>query len=135
MRVMNWRTAAVLLASTILLNGCYGKGHKPMPSPPVTHSIVGIGIRFEKKPDDPAVRILDVIPEGSAAQAKLQSGDMVTTIDGKPVASLSSAEVTDLIRGEAGTLVTLKVLRGSRSFTVIIERRAITVSVDAAEGR
>jgi C-terminal processing protease CtpA/Prc len=56
----------------------------------------------------------------------------VTKVDGEPVASLPIAQIVDRIRGKAGTPVKLDVTRGSRHFTVDVERREVHVNADAA---
>lgn len=100
--------------------------------PAVTHSLVGIGVALQKKPQDSAATIMGVLPNGPAAQAKLQAGDKVTKVDGKSIETLSLAQTADVIRGEAGTSVKLDVVRGEQSFTVEIVRHQVSVATDAA---
>ena len=106
---------------------------KWIPIPPVTHSFVGIGVRLKKDEDASAATIVEVIPKGPAAQAKLLPGDLLVKVDGESIATWPSARIPERIRGEAGTSVTLDVVRGARQFTVTIVRRSLDIREDAAK--
>lgn len=66
----------------------------------------GIGITVQQKE---ANFFCYPYPESSAAAAGVSPGDMVVTIDGRPVAGKTLALVTGQIRGVPGTEVTLRV--------------------------
>ncbi len=90
----------------------------------------GIGITME---DDGYGRCLVVSPvSGSPAEeAGIQSGDIIESVDGKSLAGMTLGEWGDLIRGKAGTEVTLKINRSGviMEFTVIrakIKTEAVT---------
>ena len=83
--------------------------------------------------------IASPFPDQPAANAGLQSGDVVLSIDGQTVANLSLAEGTALIRGPLGTEVALEIYRPSTdaSFEVSVERARIevpTVRSDMLDG-
>jgi len=57
--------------------------------------------------------VIATIPGGPAAKADLRSGDYIDAVDEKSVAEASLFEVEDLLRGPAGSPVTVSVIRGS----------------------
>jgi serine protease Do len=67
----------------------------------------------------------DVNPAGPAAKAGIEPGDIVTALDGKPMENGRQLQVNLYGRG-IGDLVTLQILRGTRTIDVpvtVIERR------------
>ena len=72
--------------------------------------------------------IIDEPYEGMpSAAAGLRKGDMIVSIDGKPMAGKTVSEVSSKLRGEPGTSFMLKVKRPTtgKTFTVKITRRSI----------
>lgn len=61
------------------------------------------------------VKVVAPIDDTPAADAGIQTGDLIVRIDGKPVNGLSLQDATDRMRGEPGTAVTLTILRESES--------------------
>lgn len=86
-------------------------------------SVVGIGVQIEKSEE--AVAVVKVLPGGSAQQAGLQKGDLIVSVDGRPLqGDLDSA--TSLIAGPEGTSVTLAVVRNGRGPTPMqLMRRSV----------
>ncbi len=76
-----------------------------------TGKYAGIGsvIRFHKKKN--RVVIAEPYENMPAAEVGLKAGDVLMEIDGKDVGGKTTAEVSDLLRGEAGTSFMLKVER------------------------
>jgi carboxyl-terminal processing protease len=74
------------------------------------NTYVGIGISVTSKDSQP--RIVEVYEGTPAQQAGLQAGDLLVSIDGKPVANMALDEMTSLVRGPAGTTVNIVVTRG-----------------------
>ncbi len=67
--------------------------------------------------------------DGSPAQAAgLQPGDILRQADGVELTGMAIQEAAALVRGPAGTAVTLLVERGGESFTVTIVRDVIRLS-------
>lgn len=64
---------------------------------------------------------------GPADRAGLQSGDVLTSIDGKPTAGLEVKDVSAMLRGNAGTVVRVNLERGGASLpdTISITRREV----------
>ena len=75
----------------------------------IEQRIVGIGVVLEE--DLKGVKVLSVIPDGPAARAKLQPGDVITYVNGKSIAGKSIQTAISLISGEENTVVTLTVNR------------------------
>ena len=67
-----------------------------------------------------------------AEAAGLQAGDVVTAVDGEPVAGSTMQDQIAKIRGEAGTDVTLSIDREGETFDVTITRAEITIQEVAA---
>lgn len=72
------------------------------------------------------LEIVAPLPKTPATQAGLQAGDIVTRIDGRPVANMSGDGAIARIHGRAGTSVRLTVVRGHKHpFTVTVRRAEI----------
>jgi serine protease Do len=80
-------------------------------------------------PQDWGVVIADVEPEGPGARAGLQPGDIVLTLDGKPMENGRQFQVNFYTRG-VGQPVTLDVLRGDTRLTA---RVSVSERSDAPE--
>lgn len=70
---------------------------------------VGIGVVIEKV--ESGIQISELIDGGSAKNAGLKVGDIITEIDGKPVANLSIDQASSRIKGAANTTVSLTITR------------------------
>lgn len=89
-------------------------------------SFTGIGIELSL--EDGVVEIISAIDGTPAAQADIQSGDLLLEVDGHPTDDLSLMEVTNLLRGKSGSKVVLTLLRGERTlFDVTLIREAISM--------
>jgi carboxyl-terminal processing protease len=75
------------------------------------------------------LRIETVYPSSPAEQADLKPGDLVVEADGRRLAGLSEAAATALIKGRAGTTVTLRIRRGDKTLTKRVTRAKISVPV------
>jgi carboxyl-terminal processing protease len=92
----------------------------------LTGSFTGIGAELGK--DENAIIIVSPISGFPAEKAGLKPKDIILEIDGKSAYNLNITEAVKKIRGEEGTKVTLKILRGKseqKEFT--ITREVITI--------
>lgn len=86
---------------------------------------IGITVSFEREEG----LLLDrVEPGGPAEQAGLKAGDVIIAADGVSLAGEARYDGTEHIRGEAGTQVTLTVLRADDREETVTVTRAMVVS-------
>ncbi|MBZ2175123.1 PDZ domain-containing protein [Schnuerera sp. xch1] len=86
---------------------------------------VGIGIYITEVDGNIEV---DPIEDSPAYDEGLKSGDIILEVDEKDVEGLSIEEVSDLIKGEEGTKVKLKIQRGSKNLIYNITRKLVQVN-------
>ena len=87
----------------------------------------GIGVDVVQDPR--GLRVIDVFPGEPAANAGLQHGDLIVSVDSHKLAGHSATFASNLIRGPAGTTVHLAVLRGKRTLAFKIVRADVIVPV------
>lgn len=73
------------------------------------NGVIGISLHIgAERIGDPAILYVGMVhPEGPAYKAGLRHGDELVTVDGMPVKGKSYGEVVTMIRGEAGSVVTV----------------------------
>ncbi|HEX4364006.1 MAG TPA: S41 family peptidase [Solirubrobacteraceae bacterium] len=86
---------------------------------------VGTAVRAAKT----GLQIVTVYPKSPAKQAGLRVGDIVTRSNGHKLAGLTEDAATALIKGREGSIVTLTLQRGKRTFTRRLTRARISVPV------
>ena len=99
----------------------------------MNNSYVGIGVTVGSVVENGGIQILQVEPNGGAKQAGVQVGDILTHVDGNSIADMELSAVKELIRGEAGTQVSLTVLRGTETITMQVSRQVIQMQVARGE--
>lgn len=82
---------------------------------PLKGNFEGIGISFNIYKD--SLLVTSIIAGGPSEKVGLREGDRIVDVDGKNIAGigLKNSDVFDLLRGEKGTEVNLKVFRKSES--------------------
>lgn len=83
----------------------------------------GIGVWLKEKEE--GLTIVSVLPSTPAVEAGLQEGDVIRSIDGEPVSSLTSDEAVAHIKGPEGTDVSLGIERGDTTLDFTITRAEI----------
>jgi carboxyl-terminal processing protease len=107
---------------------------------------VGVGLPELLSVDvDEKTHLLTVVtplPDSPAARAGLRPRDVIEAIEGRPTRGLWLEEAADLMRGQAGTRLTLTVRRGEEVFPVTLTResrkrwtRPVRWKVEQVQGR
>ncbi|MBE9049355.1 S41 family peptidase [Nostocales cyanobacterium LEGE 11386] len=77
--------------------------------------VSGIGIRMELNDKTKRLTVLEAIENSPALKAGVKAGDEILAIDGKSTAQMKVEDASQLIRGKAGTPITLQLGRTGRS--------------------
>jgi carboxyl-terminal processing protease len=87
-----------------------------------------IGIRMELNDKTKRLTVVEAIENSPAMKAGLKPGDQILAIDGKPTQQMKVEDASKLIRGKAGTFVTLRLERNGQSiFDLKLPRANIEV--------
>ena len=90
-----------------------------------------IGVTLSRPTVEDALLISKVIRNAPAYKAGLLKGDYVVAIDGQPVSGLTIETITNKIKGESGTQVTVSVRRGETVIDITVTRGpVVTPTVD-----
>ena len=90
---------------------------------------VGIGVEYSYVND--AAMIMKVFKYSPAEKAGLQAGDRIIQIDSTPVEGLDTMAIRELVLGEEGTIVTLKIERENKTLDVEVVRGVVDSTVYA----
>ena len=87
----------------------------------------GIGVEIQRVPDG-SLRVIAPIDDTPAARAGIKSGDLIVAVDGVPLTP-ADEDATSL-RGKAGTILELTVLRegASEPLMIKVERQTIRIA-------
>ena len=87
-------------------------------------NVVGIGVMVEKTAD--GLLVSGVAPDAPAARAEITVGDLIVAADGTTIQAAGSPDaLAALITGEAGTDVTITILREGRELELTLTREAV----------
>jgi carboxyl-terminal processing protease len=89
--------------------------------------LYGVGASIGMRKRRPT--IIYTLPNSPARAAGLKPGDVIEQVDGQDVKNLSLQQIVKRVRGQAGTEVHLKVVRGEPSRTVDLEMKRARVEV------
>ncbi|BAZ16346.1 carboxyl-terminal protease [Calothrix sp. NIES-4071] len=90
--------------------------------------VSGIGIRMEVDSKTKRLTVVEAIENSPALKAGIKPGDQIVAIDGKLTQNMKVDDASKLIRGKAGTPVTLKLSRqGKSDFNLNLTRASIEV--------
>lgn len=92
------------------------------------NSAVAIGVNIAAREDNTGIDILGVSLGGGAEAAGVLPGDVLIKVDGQSIAGMTLDQVTDLVRGEENTEVTLGMLRGGEEKTFTVKRQKMVVA-------
>lgn len=86
----------------------------------------GVGIRLRADEQTGILSVVEPIPNSPAASAGIRTGDRILSIDGKSTRGMSVESASNLIRGQAGTRITLRIERdGETPFNLSLTRARI----------
>jgi carboxyl-terminal processing protease len=88
---------------------------------------IGIDVQNEAK----GLRVVDVFDDSPAARAGLARGDVIIAVGPSSLANRSADFGSKLIRGAAGSKVTLTVLRGTHRRVITVVRASLVVPVSS----
>ena len=88
-------------------------------------NVVGIGV--EVQPHPAGLKIMKLLPGGSAAEADLRRGDVITHVNGNDLKEMDLNRAVDLIVGPVGSQVEIQAARGARSGRVTLTRLKIAL--------
>jgi carboxyl-terminal processing protease len=90
--------------------------------------VSGIGIRMELNEKTKKLTVVEAIENSPAFKAGVKAGDQILAINGKSTQNMKSEDASKLIRGKAGTVVTLRLGRsGLADFDLKLTRANIEV--------
>lgn len=99
----------------------------------MANAYVGVGITIEAVEENAGFLILNVSDGGPAEEAGLMVEDLLIMVDGQDVRQMTVTELSNLVRGEEGTSVSLTVLRKGEHMTMSVERRQVQTIVASYE--
>jgi len=99
----------------------------------MNNAYVGIGITISPAEDGSGLEIMIVNEGGPAEEAGLQVGDVIIAVEGHICKEMTTAEVRNLVRGEAGTQVALAIDRNGEKLFLSVTRREVQVAVATGE--
>ncbi|MEW6081264.1 MAG: S41 family peptidase [Bacillota bacterium] len=96
-------------------------------------SFVGIGVTIELR--DAQVRVMSVFDGGPASRAGIEPGSLILEVDGQPLTGMSLNEAARLIRGDAGSTVSLKILPEGQQEAIVVEIVRELIALPTVEWR
>ena len=96
-------------------------------------NFVGIGIYMIKNTKYDKIQVLSTIKGSPAEEAGIQSGDLIVSVDGVEYKADDMTAVSNKIKGEEETKVTVELLRGSENIKYELTRSK--VKVNQVEGK
>jgi hypothetical protein len=90
-----------------------------------SESFGGFGISVH--PGKKGASVASVLPNSPAAQAGLQPGDVIISVNGTSLSTVATENQISLLRGNAGSSVNLQISRGGESISLLAKRASISV--------
>lgn len=94
----------------------------------MANSYVGIGISLSN-PQQGTFVVQSVVEGGPADQAGMLPEDVIVQVDGKSVEDMTLNDISSLIKGEAGTQVTVTVMRQGEQISLYVTRNKVDTVV------
>lgn len=93
----------------------------------VTGDYVGIGIYLFEDTKTGEIIVLAPIEGSPAEEAGFEPNDIIISIDGEDTAEMNADEASTKIKGEAGTIVELEILRGTETLKKTVTRKKVEI--------
>ncbi|HHP7245800.1 MAG TPA: S41 family peptidase, partial [Elainellaceae cyanobacterium] len=91
--------------------------------------ISGVGLRLQVDSATGLLTVIEPLANSPATEAGLQRGDRILEIEGRPTQGMSVREASNLIRGDIGTRLTLRIDRdGEGQFDIPLTRATIELA-------
>lgn len=84
----------------------------------------GIGVYIKATLEGDGIKIFAVMDDSPAGDAGIKNGDIIVEIDGTVVKDVGYDQAADMITGESGSVVRLKVLRNGEAVEIDVTRRS-----------
>ena len=97
------------------------------------NAYVGIGVTVQATDDNSGLMVIAVQPGGPAEEAGVQVGDVIIQVDGESAQDRTVSEVSAMIKGEEGTVVSITVLRSGEGITMSMTRKRMETTVASSK--
>ena len=94
-----------------------------------SNEYVGIGVSVMQRADGTGYDIVAVEPEGPAAEAGIQVGDIFTHADGSFLGDMAVEDVRGIIMGRKNTQVAITLLRNGQTLELTLTRKVIHTKI------
>lgn len=97
------------------------------------NAYVGIGVTVQATDDNSGLMVIAVQPGGPAEEAGVQVGDVIIQVDGESAQDRTVSEISAMIKGEEGTVVSITVLRSGEGITMSMTRKRMETTVASSK--
>lgn len=97
------------------------------------NAYVGIGVTVQATEDHSGLMVIAVQPGGPAEEAGVQVGDVIIQVDGESAQDRTVTEISAMIKGEEGTVVSVTVLRSGEGITMSMTRKRMVTTVASSK--
>lgn len=97
------------------------------------NAYVGIGVTVQATDDNSGLMVIAVQPGGPAEEAGVQVGDVIIQVDGESAQDRTVTEISAMIKGEEGTVVSIMVLRSGEGITMTVARKRMETTVASSK--
>lgn len=97
------------------------------------NAYVGIGVTVQATEGHSGLMVIAVQPGGPAEEAGVQVGDVIIQVDGESAQDRTVTEISAMIKGEEGTVVSITVLRSGEGITMSMTRKRMETTVASSK--
>ena len=97
------------------------------------NAYVGIGVTVQATEDHSGLMVIAVQPGGPSEEAGVQVGDVIIQVDGDSAQDRTVSEISAMIKGEEGTVVSVTVLRSGEGITMSMTRKRMETTVASSK--